>query len=350
MTRLSFPPDARLDSFLIELGAAGVVSAAAALVGSAETVLAAAQWGTTQVRGGVAVTPETLFDLASLTKPFMASLALSLHQEGLVPLELAIGEIWPEADPRLARRPVADLLRHRAGFQAWTPLYRRCSQRAAVAELLVSGALLSETTGTYSDLDFILWGLSVERVLDGELGEILDVYVGGLAPAQSVVSSPGPPHAVAACYLGNEREVELAASQGFELAAAPAPPVGTPQDGNARFMKGLAGHAGLFASAVAVWSLARSWLEPGGVWPTDAVAAALDGSEPYVLGWWKPPASISTGPYLSTQSFGHTGFTGGSVWVDPEARRILVLLAHRASLRCDLNPWRRRFHELGLEI
>jgi hypothetical protein len=82
MTRLSFPPDARLDSFLIELGAAGVVSAAAALVGSAETVLAAAQWGTTQVRGGVAVTPETLFDLASLTKPFMASLALSLHAGG----------------------------------------------------------------------------------------------------------------------------------------------------------------------------------------------------------------------------------------------------------------------------
>lgn len=350
MTRQSFPRDARLDGFLTELGAAGGVSAAVALVGSAEGVLATAQWGATRVQGGVAVTPETLFDLASLTKPFMASLALSLHQENLLPLELPIGEVWPEADGRLARRSVADLLRHRAGYQAWTPLYRRCSDRAAAARLLVNGALLTEPPGTYSDLDFILWGLSVERVLDRELGKILGSYLGGVVPLGSVVSSPRVIDEVVACYLDNEREVDLAATQGFELAATPPPPVGTPQDGNAQFLKGLAGHAGLFASAVAVWSLARAWLEPRGPWPAQAVAGALAGSEAYVQGWWKPRASSSAGPRLSPQSFGHTGFTGGSVWVDPQAQRILILLAHRATLSGDLNPWRHRFHELGLQI
>ena len=53
---------------------------------------------------------------------------------------------------------------------------------------------------------------------------------------------------------------------------------------------------------------------------------------------------------LGASSYGHTGFTGGSLWIDPEAGRILILLAHRTSVEVDLAPWRRRFHRLALSL
>jgi CubicO group peptidase (beta-lactamase class C family) len=77
------------------------------------------------------------------------------------------------------------------------------------------------------------------------------------------------------------------------------------------------------------------------------VRRALAGGGPTALGWWRRHVRGSAGPNLPKSAFGHTGFAGGSLWLDPEAGRVLVLLAHRASAAVPMNRWRRRFHALA---
>ncbi|HXO41788.1 MAG TPA: serine hydrolase, partial [Thermoanaerobaculia bacterium] len=132
-----------------------------------------------------------------------------------------------------------------------------------------------------------------------------------------------------------------------------------PQDGNARFLAGLAapaapgpamsgvlwGFAGLFGTAAALWTLGAEWLEPRLLLHREDVAAALAGGGPFALGWWRRRSrGGGGGPALSAGSFGHTGFAGGSLWIDPRRSRVFVLLAHRVDPATNLNRWRRRFH------
>ncbi len=328
-----------LAALLHDLVASGRASAAAALVASPTRLLAAGCAGAAVRRGAA----EPLFDLASLTKVWSASLALRLDALGLLPLGLEVGQAWPGCDRRLGGRTLEDLLRHRSGLAAWTPLYRRCRHRGSVARLLTSGRLLGARRGTYSDLGYVLWGLTAERLLERGLGELLDEHVArplGLvrAPARGGGCFRVP------CQLDNGREVELAARQGIRVARRPGPPAGRVQDGNTRFLGGLAAHAGLFASPRAVVELARAWLRPGRLWPPAAARAALCGPGRFGLGWRRPTLRGSAGPGLGERSFGQVGFTGGSLWVDPERHRILVLLAHRTRREAHLEAHRRRFH------
>jgi CubicO group peptidase (beta-lactamase class C family) len=122
------------------------------------------------------------------------------------------------------------------------------------------------------------------------------------------------------------------------------------QDGNARFLGGLAGHAGLFAPAAGVLALAREWLRPQALLTRRQVERALAGTGPYALGWARRRVRGSAGAALAPSAFGHAGFTGGSVWIDPEQDRIFVWLGHRRSAASDLNAWRRRFHALASRV
>jgi len=354
-----------------------------ALAGNGEQVLwsRAAGWG----RGGpaagrpagpaVAATPGTWFDYGSLTKPFVATAALALDRAGELPLGTRLGEVFAGADRRVARLPLGDLLRHDARMLAWTPLYARCRSLAEVEALLLSGALLGARAGTYSDLDYLLWGRAAERALGRPLAALVAERV--LAPLgleSAIAVSPGDLPQVAESRMGSGREVELAARQGLAAALLPPPPVGLPQDGNARFLSVLAspsggsalpavlalgdpagawgitaagalwGHCGLFGTAAGLWRLGAEWLEPRRVLHNETVAAALAGSGPFALGWWRRRHRGGGGPALSPGSFGHTGFAGGSLWVDPLRSRIFVLLAHRAGPATNMNRWRRRFH------
>src|SRR5262245_66441146 len=117
-----------LAAFLDRWVESGEVTAAFALVATRERTV----WSGGAVDGGVAAMPgadsspapptvSSLFDAASLTKPWIATLALALEATGELPLDLALGEIWPGCAPAIATTPLSQLLRHRAGFQAWTP-------------------------------------------------------------------------------------------------------------------------------------------------------------------------------------------------------------------------------------
>jgi CubicO group peptidase (beta-lactamase class C family) len=318
----------------------------------------------------------SLFDAASLTKPWIATLALRLAAAGGLALATRVGEVWPGADARLATRSLRDLLAHRAGLAAWTPLYRRCRSRQAVERLLVSGSQCAGaeaaparraarrrgsprssapprpgSEAAYSDLDYILWGLAAERRLGRPLADLLRREL--LAPLgiDGVEVAPGNRSDVVRCHCDNGREVALAAAQDVRVSRRPPPHRGEPQDGNARFLGGLAGHAGLFVSAEAMLALGRGWL---GALSGDArmvdpawAEGALAGSSAYALGWARRRVAGSAGPALPASAFGHIGFTGSSLWIDPDRGAMYLLLAHRAVAEGSLQAARRRFHALA---
>ena len=303
-----------------------------------------------EARPGVPATPETRFDYASLTKPFTATLALVLDADGTLPLRTPIREVWPEADLRLGRKTLEDLLRHRSGLQGWAPLYQLCRTREEVLGLLLGGERLGARPETYSDLDYLLWGLTAERAAGRSLAELLRTRVLDPLGLAAVEPSPGDREDVARSSMDTGKEADLAAGLGLAIPTLPPPPAGLPQDGNARFLLGLpgcgrlAGHAGLFGRARDLQVLAAEWLAPGRVLERARVAAALSGGRSFALGWLRRTLRGSAGPALPPSSVGHTGFAGNSLWIDRERRRIYVLLTTRLDPRCDMNRWRRRFH------
>lgn len=336
-----------LDRLLADLLAEGGVTAAAACVGDADGILLQARAGWVDEARSRAVAVHDRFDLASLTKPWSATLALVLDQRGLLPLELPLGEIWPLAPAELARQPLTALLRHRSGLLAWRPLYRHLRRPDDVVERILQPDCQGATRPTYSDLGYILWTRSVEHWTGAAAMTLLQRHVLRPLGVSTVEIAPAAERAVET-RLDNARERALAADLGVRVGLRPGPPRGQAQDGNARFLGGLAGHAGLFAPARALWRLGAEWLRPARVLDGERVAAALAGRGRYRLGWWRRAACpVATRP-LSADSFGHHGFTGGSLWVDPRAGRVGVLLAHRVSERVDLDPWRRRLHRLAV--
>ncbi|MEA2692565.1 MAG: hypothetical protein QOJ16_1952 [Acidobacteriota bacterium] len=347
---------AAFQQLLGEMVGSGGVSGVSALVGTVERI----EW---TGAAGLARRPDrpaelgSRFDLGSLTKPFVATLALVLDSRGDLSLGLPIGEVWPRADPRLARLPLSDLLCHRSGLAAWTPLYRRCDSLAAILALLLGGDLLGADLPTYSDLDYLLWARAAEECLGLPLADLLRERV--LAPLglSTVTLAPGDQPDVAESLMGTGKEVELAAEQGIAIEDLGPPAPGTVQDGNSRFLAGLGvdlpGHAGLFGRAADLWALGVEWLRPGRLFSQEAANLALSaGSGLYALGWVRRNVAGSAGPALGPDSFGHSGFAGGSLWIDPAASdggRILVLLGARTDPAIDFNPWRRRFHALAYD-
>ncbi|HEV7518515.1 MAG TPA: serine hydrolase [Thermoanaerobaculia bacterium] len=349
-------PSAAFQQLLDEVVGSGALSSAVALAGTPEGI----EW---TGAAGLARRPdrpaevESRFDLGSLTKPFAATLALVLDARGELPLGLPIGEVWPQADPRLARLPLSGLLSHRAGLAAWAPLYRRCRSRQEVLDLLLGGELLGADLPTYSDLDYLLWARAAEERLGRPLWDLLRERVLDPLGLSAVTLAPGDqPEAadVAESRMGTGKEVELAAEQGIAIEDLGPPAPGTVQDGNARFLAGLGialpGHAGLFGRAEDLFALGVEWLRPGRLFSEEAGHRALSaGSGLYALGWVRRNVEGSAGPALGPDSFGHSGFAGGSLWIDPDREWILVLLGARTDPAIDINSWRRRFHALAYD-
>lgn len=334
-----------IKTLLKEMRAAGDVSAAVAVVSRPDEEIAAASVGLPP-----GAKTRARFDFGSLTKPFMATLAISeAWTEGL-PLDFPLGDGFPDIHPDLANKTVEDLLRHRAGFRPWFPFYATCSSGEEVRDRLVSGeGLLGAEPGTYSDLDYLLWGFLFDDFHPSGLEGALSDQVLSWLELATVTGPPGQHEDVVPCQLDNGKEIELAAGLGIEVKRENLVLKGKPQDGNARFLGGVPGHAGLFGTAEDLVRLGAEWLDPRLSSLAEAKAVALAGDGPYVLGWQRRDEEGGAGP-LSDSSFGHYGFPGGSLWIDPESGLIWVLLAHKTRSDVDLTPWRRRFHGLGADL
>ncbi len=126
---------------------------------------------------------------------------------------------------------------------------------------------------------------------------------------------------------------------------------GQVHDGNAFRRGGVAAHAGLFGTAQDVWRLARAWLDPAAAPFTRDATAGL--AEARGLSWQGRRGAGSAVEEFSAAAFGHTGFTGTSVWIDPERDGIFVLLTNRIHpevREVNFHPVRQRFHRAALRL
>ncbi len=311
---------------------------------------------------GPATEPATWYDLASLTKPLASTtLTLLARRDGLdlqAPLEVLLEELagGPWADVT-----VTQVLAHTAGFPAWAPLYAGGTSPERYLDALNAVRPLGRPGEhvVYSCLGFVALGIALERAAGADLATLFAELVAeplGLSGELRYVPDEGTP--VAAGEL--EPFVERAALR--ELGLSGAPPdrlrgVVSCNDGNARGLGGMAGNAGLFGTAAAVAALAAEYLPGGGELLSGeeadlATRCRTEGLEQARGLGWQLAASpgCSAGPSLSAQAFGHTGFTGTSVWLEPRERTVSVLLGNRlhpGGRTPDLGPLRRRFNTLA---
>lgn len=312
-----------------------------------------------------AMTVETVFDLASVTKVLATTASLMvLHGDGRLDLDLPVAAYLPQlAGSPVASATVRQLLTHRAGLWEWQPLYLRSRTPAEALDVL-AGLDLRYPRGTrraYSDLGFMLLGAVVEALT----GQRLDAYVRSRvhAPLGMVATTyrptPGARHGCAATSTGDAHErLMLTTGQPYPVVggAGTGPLggwrsrtlVGEANDGNAwHTWGGVAGHAGLFSTAMDVATFAQALVNGGGYGDTELAPAAtvaaflapqLDDQQ--VLGFWSERLqAVST-----AGGFGHGGFTGTELLFDPVRQLVVVLLTNRlhpAGQPHDLQPvWR----------
>ncbi|CAN5907783.1 serine hydrolase domain-containing protein [soil metagenome] len=276
--------------------------------------------------GGAAVTPTTRYDLASLTK-VVATLPsiLRLVSDGELNLEDKVGKFFSNAGwfqtPSLAEVTVRQLLTHTSGLPAWKPLFATVSERpTAVANVLQTGLEHAPGTFVYSDFGFILLGAIVERVSGLRQDDFVEKHVFEPLGMKDTRYGPVPPQNVAA--------TEDCGWRGQVLQ-------GVVHDENAFVMDGVAGHAGLFGTAGDLGRYAQAWLN----WDVslgDAAVLRAAVEERVIaeqvrrgLGWQLAGAGSSAGDLASEAAFGHTGFTGTSLWIDPVQGWFAVLLTNR---------------------
>ena len=277
--------------------------------------------------GAPAAGENTVFDLASLTKVLATTpLVLQQVERGAIGLDDPLAhhiEQWMRADR--AGVTIRDLLSHSSGLPAWAPLFRDHQGREQFEAAICSMPLeyLSGTQSIYSDLGFILLGF----VLAGDT--TLEARFDALRTQMGIVEDVQfhPPR----IWLGRTAPTEIDSWRGRLL-------VGEVHDENASALGGVAGHAGLFGTAAAVGQHARHLLQildgRSGAFRRETLEAFITrradmpGSS-RALGWDTMLPSSSCGARMSPRAFGHTGFTGTSLWIDPDCGVYVVLLTNR---------------------
>ncbi|HMQ03708.1 MAG TPA: serine hydrolase domain-containing protein [Pyrinomonadaceae bacterium] len=324
---------------------------------------------------------DTIYDLASLTKPLVTGLLAAIAiEDGEFQLSSRIGDLpGPFASTKIADLTVIDLAAHISGMAAWKPLYLLIDSPddvpRAIAELgpnLEPGRMVA-----YSDLNFIALGIVLDRLslngkFEAKVSLPLELKRTSFNPASYAMEDSFDSCEIAASEKGNEYEKQTCIEQGylkpFENTLSSADPGqfrndliwGEVHDGNAYFMNGIAGHAGLFSTAEEVFKIALQFLaghtkllkpENCELFRTNFTKGMNeDRSFAFQLASTK---DSSAGSLMSPKSFGHNGFTGTSLWIDPVADRIFVLLTNRTHAHSlpfvNINGVRRRFHDLAIE-
>lgn len=301
---------------------------------------------------GPSVQASTMYDLASLTKPLatVTSLAL-LIQQGRCRMNDRVTHHLPEcADSPLEGATLWHLLTHSSGLPGWRGFYERLSPNGIVpvsregrdrAKQSVLGFIASEapvygrgTRSLYSDLGFILLGMIIERCSGQSLGEFFGERIGcplGRLRMEFVLVEQVHD------FVENNREeggiasTEVDQWRGRLLC-------GEVHDKNAAALGGEAGHAGLFGTAAAVLAVTGEWvhayhgrkaiLDQAMVREFTRRQMELTTSS-WALGWDTPSGRSSAGRYFPPESFGHLGYTGTSIWVDPAHELEVGLLSNR---------------------
>lgn len=322
---------ARLERVLAQAVRDSAFPGGVAMVGSRSGILAEASVGVLDRADPVWPDARTIWDLASLTKVVgMTSAVLHLAQQGRLDLEAPVQRYLPEwTGPGKERVTLRHLLTHSSGLPAWRPLYKEANTPAEALALVLATPLdtVPGTRMVYSDLGAILLaqvatrvaGQSFDRYVTERIFRPLGMRETGWRPARALRARIAP------------TEVDPWRQRHLR---------GEVHDENAFALGGVSGHAGLFSTAADLSRLARAYLGYGrldGVRVFDSAMVARFTARPdsplsnRALGWEKPTASNSAGSRLSPSAFGHTGFTGTSLWIDPAQDVFILLLTNRVN-------------------
>lgn len=317
--------------------------------------------------GSPKVQHNTVFDFASLTKLFTTSALLRLIDSGRLSLTTPICEVLPDFTgmrpiesydnplvpgekiqvvPPTAEKVNAakvtfrDLLTHSSGLPAWINL--RLASDLESCQAMILGCPFAYPTGAtvvYSDVGFMLIGMALEKLMNAPLQAAtkrlvmrpleLDILFG------PIIDSNVPPTEF--CQW-RRRRIQ-----------------GEVHDENAATLNGIAGHAGLFGTARDVAILGQTYLADGGgfISPRLAHEATRRQVGDRGLGWMmRSPEGSSSGARFSPESYGHTGFVGNSVWVDPNRKLVVALLTNNVFYgrdRTSILKFRPQFHDLVIQ-
>lgn len=322
-----------------ELLSAGIADKAypgcAVIIGTSREVLYSRGFGRFEYDRGSAVTPETLYDLASLTKVVgTTSVVLTLVRDEKLRLSDSVGKFIPEfvtaaASPEEQSRrqlvTVEHLLTHSSGLPAWKRLDRTAENYQEAIAAVVATPLETEpgTRTRYSDLGMILLGEIAARAGEKPLAELERERV--FEPLAMHATLRNPSETLRPRIAPTERR----ATGGFWQ--------GIVHDENARTGEGLTGHAGLFSTSSDLARWAREWLlalrGSSKIFPRElaeqfTTRRELVTGSSRALGWDTPSSGSSAGTRISRQSFGHTGFTGTSLWIAPTRDLYIILLTN----------------------
>jgi CubicO group peptidase (beta-lactamase class C family) len=297
------------------------------------------------------VNPHTIFDLASVSKVVATTtMAMILYEHGFLDLEAPVIGIVPEfssSDRRRQEITFRMLLAHSSGLPAHDRFYLRAKTREELLQAALNTPLACdpETKAEYSDVGFIVLGVALERLADATLDEFCHAEfakVGmsntGFNPPASVRDSIAP--------TANDTTFRKRVIQGEVY------------DENACVLGGVASHAGLFAPASDIATFAHVLLQGGPplVRPETLKLFTLRQTTPAgtsrALGWDTPSSPSQSGKYFSSSSYGHLGYTGTSLWIDPERQLSVTLLTNRTwpdSSNRAIKEIRPKFHDAVIE-
>jgi CubicO group peptidase (beta-lactamase class C family) len=309
----------------------------------------------TRAEGSDSVGVDTIYDLASLTKPWVATAALRLFQAGVFELGARVDVLIPEAKGlQVGARSWEEVLSHRAGLEAWVPFYETLPEEPGteaarawiLAELLAHQDESKVGTSVYSDLGYILAGVAMSRASGRPLNEIV---------SERVAAALGVEDAV---FFGVSRKDDAWKKRCAPTGWSPWRErilVGEVHDDNCAALGGVAGHAGMFglANGVARFGAAcvGAWHGRRGASEEELIrhATALRPGGTHRLGWdGKAREGSAAGSSIDAEAFGHLGFTGTSLWCDPRRQLVIVLLTNRVAVSDDngaIRAFRPIFHE-----
>jgi CubicO group peptidase (beta-lactamase class C family) len=343
---------ARVDSIIRDGITEGAAPGAALAIGRYGKLVRLGGYGTLDRRPRYApVTDSTIYDLASLTKVIgTTTAAMMLVDDGLLHLDDPVMKHLPEWGDTPAKRRVTvrNLLLHNAGLPAYVPLWRELRGREQYRRRITSMSLEYEpgTRTLYSDFGPILLGFIIEqisgRTLDVFLRERLFEPLGMRDTGYNPLEWP-----YGTLFLDADAQGDVPDPQWARIAPTENDTVfrkrhirAEVHDENAFALGGVAGHAGLFSSArdLAVFAQllldggfarGRRFIDPATI---ELFTRRHDPSSSRALGWDTPDnAASAAGAYFSPRSFGHTGFTGTSIWIDPEDDLFVILLMNRVN-------------------
>jgi CubicO group peptidase (beta-lactamase class C family) len=302
-----------------------------AIVGTHDRILASYGAGHLDWAPSPVPNDSTMWDMASLTKVIaMTSAMMQLVEQGKVELDAPVQRYLPAwTGANKEKVTVRQLLTHSSGLPAWRPLYKEATDAASAAALAYATPLdtLPGIRMVYSDIGGFLMG-EIVRVVSGErIDEYFRKYIAvPLKLRESVFLPP-------AAFLPRIAPTEVDPWRQRHLR-------GEVHDENASMLGGVSGHAGLFSSARDLARIAQLYLNHGAlagvrIWkPATIVQFTTVQDSAFsnrALGWETPTGNNSAGHLMKRPAFGHTGFTGTSIWIEPAHDVFIVLLTNRVN-------------------